>query len=134
MRPEHPSSILVSQARPFLFCSADHFQYTALKAIGAVERKGSGLRDKLNMCTHLFDRASPRRPRGSPDDQTDKGRTPKKDQKKKGPSSPSYEEENEVAKPSFNFFDFREGSDDIFVESPDSLVKKMRQQAKDRMR
>ena len=86
------------------------------------------------MYTHLFDRASPRRPRGSSDDQTDKGRTPKKDQRKKGTSPPSYEEENEVAKPSFNFFDFREGSDDIFVESPDSLVKKMRQQAKDRMR
>ena len=93
---------------------------------------------KLNMCTHLFGRASPRRPRGSnqSDDQTDKGqsRTPKKDQRKMGTSPPSYEEEKEVAKPSFNFFDFREGSDDIFVESPDSLVKKMRQQAKDRMR
>ena len=86
---------------------------------------------------HLFGRSSPRRPRGSSnqsDDQTDKGpsRTPRKGQGKKPTSPPSYEEEREVAKPSFNFFDFREGSDDIFVESPDSLVKKMRQQAKDR--
>ena len=41
--------MLVSQARPFPFRSADHFQYMALKAIGAVEQKGSGLWDKLNI-------------------------------------------------------------------------------------
>ena len=91
------------------------------------------------ICAHLFGRSSPRQPRGSSnqsDEQTDKGpsRTPRKGQGKKPTSPPSYEEEREVAKPSFNFFDFREGSDDIFVESPDTLVKKMRQQAKDRMR
>ena len=46
--------MLVSQARPFPFHSADCFQYRhaeeglglgILKAIGAAERKGSGLRD-----------------------------------------------------------------------------------------
>ena len=40
---------LVSQVRPFLFHSTNRFQYRhmccMLKAIGAAEQKGSGLRD-----------------------------------------------------------------------------------------
>ena len=45
-----PHTRVVSQARPFSFCSAKHFQYailkTVLKAIGAVEQKGFGLQDQ----------------------------------------------------------------------------------------
>ena len=45
------SIALVLQARPFLFCSADHFQCAArerkLKAIGAAEQKGSGLETNI---------------------------------------------------------------------------------------
>ena len=41
------ASFLVSQARPFPSHSAGHFQYAALKAIGAVEQNGSCLRDYL---------------------------------------------------------------------------------------
>ena len=37
--------IVVSQARPFPFCSADHFQCAARRAISAVGQKGSGLWD-----------------------------------------------------------------------------------------
>ena len=55
-----PSS-LVSQAGPFLFHSTDRFQYKLsltsacriLKAIGAVERKGSGLRNYVFRCSWL---------------------------------------------------------------------------------
>ena len=40
-----PHTRVVSQARPFPFRSAKHFQYAILKVIGAVEWKGFGLRD-----------------------------------------------------------------------------------------
>ena len=36
---------VVLQARPFLFHSADRFSMPILKAISAVEQKGSGLQD-----------------------------------------------------------------------------------------
>jgi len=71
------------------------------------------------------------------DDQTDRGRnlTPKIFRRGGSPVPPSPSlKEKEEEKSNSNFFDFREGSDDIFVESPDTLVKRMRQHAKETMR
>ena len=52
---------------------------------------------------------------------------------KRGHSKTTGSTPNEQPEEKANFFDFDEGQEDIFMESPETLVKKMRQKAKERL-